>query len=140
MKKFWSNFFLRGLIGASGGPVILAVIYWVLGRTGTVDALIPDEVATGILSITLLAMTVAGMSAIYQQEQLPLVTAILIHGATLYLAYILTYLLNGWLLQQLVPILVFTGIFAAGYALIWVFIYFFTKAKTDRINAKLSKM
>ena len=140
MKKFWSDFFLRGLIGASGGPVILAVIYWILGRTGAVDTLTPDQVATGILSITLLAMMVAGMSAIYQLEQLPLLTAILLHGAALYLAYILTYLLNGWLQQQLVPILVFTVIFAAGYALIWVFIYLFTKARTERINAKLPKV
>ena len=32
---------------------------------------------------------------------------------------------------------IFTAIFAVGYALIWVCIYFSIKAKTDRINRKL---
>ena len=92
----------------------------------------------GILSITLLAFLVAGMTAIYQMEQLPLVTMILLHGAVLYIAYLLTYLLNGWLLNQLIPILVFTGIFIAGYALIWLIIYCITKKSTNDLNKKLA--
>ena len=139
MKKFWSDFFLRGLVSAAGGPVILAIIYWILGATGEITALSPNEVATGILTITLLALVVGGMTAIYRQEQLPLICAILIHGGVLYAAYIVIYLINGWLAQQPVPILVFTGIFIAGYALIWAFIYFVSRAKIARINAKLPK-
>ena len=73
----------------------------------------------GILTITLLAFIAAGMTAIYQMEQLPLPIMILLHGGALYIAYILTYLLNGWLQKSIVPILIFTGIFVAGYALIW---------------------
>ena len=137
MKKFWKEFLLRGLVCASGGPIVLAIIYGVLGATGAVEQFSPNEVCTGILSITLLAFTAAGMTAIYQMEQLPLPTMILLHGGALYIAYILTYLLNGWLKQQLMPILVFTGIFVAGYALIWLIIYFITKAKTDALNEKL---
>ena len=88
----------------------------------------------GMLSITLLAFIVAGMTAIYQIEQLPLPTMILLHGGALYLVYILTYLINGWLQNQLLPILVFTGIFIAGYALIWLIIYWVSKSKTEKIN------
>lgn len=139
MKKFWKEFFLRGLICASGGPLVLAIIYGTLGATGTVECFSPREVCFGILTVTLLAFTAAGMTAIYQMEQLPLPTAILLHGAALYVAYILTYLLNGWLQQQLVPILVFTSIFVAGYALIWLMIYFITKAKTETLNRKLKE-
>lgn len=139
MKKFWKEFLLRGLICASGGPIVLAIIYGVLGVTGAVEHFSPNEVCMGILTITLLAFIAAGMTAIYQMEQLPLPTMILLHGGALYIAYILTYLLNGWLQKSLVPILVFTGIFAAGYALIWLIIYFVTKAKTDALNAKLKE-
>ena len=118
MKNFWKEFLLRGLICASGGPIVLAMIYGILGAAGAVEAFSPREVCMGILTITLLAFTAAGMTAIYQMEQLPLPTMILLHGGALYIAYILTYLLNGWLQQQLLPILVFTGIFVAGYAVI----------------------
>ena len=139
MKKFWKEFFLRGLICAAGGPLVLAIIYGILGATGAVEALTPNEVCMGILTITLLAFIAAGMTAIYQAEQLPLPTMILLHGGALYLAYILTYLLNGWLANQLIPILVFTGIFIAGYALIWLIIYFVTKAKAEKINKMLKR-
>ena len=122
MKQFWKDFLLRGLICAAGGPIVLAIIYGILGATGAVESFTPQEVVTGILTITLLAFIAAGMTAIYQQEQLPLPMMILLHGGGLYIAYILTYLINGWLLSQLLPILVFTGIFLAGYALIWLII------------------
>ena len=134
MKAFWKEFLLRGLLCAAGGPLVLAIIYGILGATGAVESFTPGEVVTGILTISLLAFTVAGMTAIYQLEQLPLPMMILLHGGGLYIAYILTYLINGWLLTQLVPILVFTGIFLAGYALIWLIIYWTIKTKTQKIN------
>ena len=137
MKKFLKEFLLRGLICASGGPLVLAIIYGILGATGAVESFSPNEVCMGILTITLLAFIAAGMTAIYQMEQLPLPTMILLHGGALYIAYILTYLLNGWLQQQLLPILVFTGIFVAGYAVIWLIIYAVTKIKTEDLNKKL---
>lgn len=139
MKKFAKEFLIRGFLAASGGPVVLAIVYGILGATDVVSSFSPREVCLGILTVTLLAFIVAGMTAIYQLEQLPLISAILLHGAGLYTAYILIYLLNGWLQQQLVPILIFTAIFIAGYALIWLIIYAITKTKTEQINKKLKE-
>ena len=139
MKKFWKEFLFRGLICASGGPVVLAIIYGILGATGAVEAFSPREVCMGILTIMLLAFTAAGMTAIYQMEQLPLPIMILLHGGALYIAYILTYLLNGWLLNQQKPILVFTGIFIGCYGAIWTVIYNITRAKAKKINEKLKE-
>ena len=137
MKKFFSDFFLRGLVAAAFGPPVLAIIYWILGYTGAVESFSPNEVALGILTIELLALVVGGMTTIYQQEQLPLATAILIHGGILYATYIVIYLLNGWLQRKLMPILVFSVIFVTGYTLIWAFIYLFNKHRTRKINQYL---
>lgn len=137
MKKFGKEFIFRGLICAAGGPLVLAIIYGILGATGAVSQLSPHEVCMGILTITLLAFIVAGMTAIYQMEQLPLPTMILLHGGALYIAYILTYLINGWLLNQLMPILMFTGIFVAGYAIIWLVIYCVERSKAKKLNQML---
>ena len=134
MKKFWKEFFLRGLICAGGGPLVLAIIYGILGVSGAVEALSPQEVCMAILSIALLAFIAAGMTAIYQAEQLPLPIKILLHGGALYVAYLLTYLLNGWLENQWVAVAVFTGIFLAGYAIIWLIIFLVEKAKADKLN------
>ena len=137
MKRFFSDFFLRGLVAAAFGPPVLAIIYWILGRTGAVESFSPNEVALGILTIELLALVVGGMTTIYQQEQLSLASAILIHGGVLYVAYIVIYLINGWLQRQWMPILVFSVIFVTGYALIWLYIYLFNKHKTKKINQNL---
>ena len=137
MKQFFKEFLLRGLICAAGGPLVLAVIYGILGATGAAEAVSTTEACLGIITITLLAFIAAGMTAIYQLEQLPLPMMILLHGGALYIAYILTYLINGWLMNSLVPILVFTGIFLAGYALIWLIIYCIIKAKTAKLNRLL---
>lgn len=113
---------------------MLAIIYGILGATGAAETLSPQKVCMGILTITLLVFIVAGMTAIYQMEQLPLPTMILLHGGALYIAYILTYLINGWLPNILVPILIFTGIFVASYALIWLIIYLVERAKAEKLN------
>ena len=138
MKAFWKDFVLRGLMVAAGGPVILAIVYGILGATGAVSSFSPREVCLGILTVTLLAFIVAGMTAIYQLEQLPLATMILLHGLALYIAYLIIYLMNGWLKSQLIPVLVFTGIFIAGYAVIWGIIYCVTKNSTKDLNKKLA--
>ena len=137
MKKFLKEFLFRGLICAAGGPLVLAVIYGILGAAGAAETIPATEVSMGIVTITLLAFIAAGMTAIYQVERLPLATMILLHGGALYIAYILTYLMNGWLQNSLIPILIFTGIFLVGYALIWLIIYCIEKAKADKLNKLL---
>jgi hypothetical protein len=137
MKKFLKEFLFRGLICAAGGPLVLAVIYGILGATGAAETIPATEVSMGIVTITLLAFIAAGMTAIYQVEQLPLATMILLHGGALYIAYILTYLMNGWLQNSLIPILIFTGIFLVGYALIWLIIYCIEKNKAAKLNKLL---
>ena len=137
MKQFWKSFLLRGLICAAGGPLVLAAVYGILWATDTVTVLHPGQVCIAIVSIALLAFVVAGMTAIYQLEQLPVAIQILLHGGVLYIGYILTYLLNGWLQSSLTSLLVFSGIFIAGYAVIWLIIYLVEKAKAEKLNRLL---
>ena len=119
--------------------MVLAVLYGVLHRQGALDTLTVDQVCRGIFSLSALAFVAGGLNVLYQIERLPLMAAITIHGSVLYVSYMVTYLLNGWLMHQLVPILVFTGIFLAGYALVWGIIYFVEKAKAEKINLMLNK-
>ncbi len=137
MKKYVLEFIKRGLMAASGGPLILGIVYGIIGVTGEVASFAPSEVSMGILTVTLMAFIAAGITVVYQMEQLPLVSAIAIHAGGLYLDYLVMYLLNSWIPRDLAGIGIFTAIFAVGFALIWVGIYFSVKTKTDRINRKL---
>lgn len=139
MKKHILEFLKRGLMAAAGGPVVLAIVYGILGAVGVAESFTPAEVCTGILTVTLMAFLAAGITVVYRIEQLPLFWAILLHGGVLYADYILIYLLNGFLKRQLLPVLVFTGVFIVGYAVIWLIVYASIKAKTDSLNAQLQK-
>lgn len=139
MKKYAKEFCLRGLLAMGFGPVILAIIYGVLGATGTATVLSPSEVTKGILSITLMAFIAAGITSIYQVERLPLPMAIATHAVVLYLDYLVMYLFNDWIPRNTIAIGTFTVIFAAGFALIWVIIYFVNKRNTHLLNEKLAK-
>ena len=139
MKQAFFDFFRRGFTACGLGPLVLAVFYLVMRDRGDLETLTVDEVCLGIVSLSALAFIAGGMNFIYQIERLPLMAAILIHGSVLYVSYLVTYLLNGWLDWCAAAFLVFTAIFVLGYLAIWAVIYSVIKRNTDRINAILKK-
>ena len=139
MKHIVKDFLMRGMVAAGFGPLALVVFYLITAHHAGLETISVSEVCTGILSLTALAFIAGGMNSIYQIEELPLMVAVLIHGGVLYIAYLATYLINGWLEWGMTPVLAFTGIFAGCYLLIWVFIYSVTKKRTDRLSAFLKE-
>ena len=139
MKKFIKEFIRRGIMAAGIGPIVLAFIYLISQNIGITKTLSVNEVSTGIFSLTLLAFIAGGMNALYQLEKLPLILGILIHGLVLYVCYLLTYLINGWLEFGIMPLLVFTGIFIVGFFIIWIIICSVIQKKTENINKILKE-
>ena len=137
IKKYFKDFLLRGLVSMGFGPIVLSVVYGILGLCGVVDKLAVNEVVLGYLSITVLAFLCGGMTVVYQIEEIGLSKAITLHGIALYIAYAVVYLSNNWLKNGLIPFLVFTIIFVVGYALVWIVIYLITKRGTDSINKRI---
>ena len=139
MKKIILEFFHRGIIAASFGPIVLAILYLILQHHAAVDTLTVNEVCLGIFTLFALAFIAGGMNVIYQIERIPLMVAILIHGGVLYISYLSTYLLNNWLDWGVTPILVFSAIFVFGYLAIWAIIYSIIKKRTERLNVILKQ-
>ena len=139
MKRFILDFLRRGAFACGVGPIVLAVLYLILRGRGVLDTLTVEQVCLGILSLSVLAFMAGGLNALYQIERLPLMGAVSIHGGVLYLSYLGVYLLNDWLTWDPVSLLVFTGIFVAGYVVIWIVIYSMIKRRTASINELLEK-
>ena len=135
--KYYKRFILRGLVAMGFGPIVLAMIYGILGAVGVVESLPVSEFVFGVLTIVALAFLAGGITIVYQIEELGLSKAITAHGVILYLAYAVVYVTNNWLADGIIPFLVFTGIFVIGYLLVWLIIYFITKKSTDKINKNL---
>ena len=134
MKKTVLDFFRRGFSACGLGPVILAMLYLIFRQQHGLQTLTVDEVCAGIFSLTGLAFMAGGLNVVYHIERIPLMVAILIHGSVLYVCYLITYLVNGWLELGTMPILVFSGIFLVGYLVIWASIYGIIKKRTEQLN------
>lgn len=139
MKKIILEFFRRGMVACGFGPIILAILYLIFQRQVGIETLTVNEVCLGIFSISALAFIAGAMNAIYQIERLPLMVAVLIHGGVLYISYLVTYLLNGWLESDATPIFVFTVLFIFGYLAVWAVIYFTIRRNTEKVNEVLKK-
>lgn len=139
MKPFWKEFFLRALVAMGFGPIVLSVIYCILGAGGTIQTLGCLEVAKGYLSITAMAFIAGGITAIYQTEWIPLPFAIATHCCVLYADYLIMYLFNDWIPKNFRALGVFTAVFVGGYALIWLLIYLIHKKRIQALNQSLSK-
>ena len=137
MREMVMDFLRRGVTACGIGPLVLAMLYLIFKHNGMVESLTVNEVVVGILSLSALAFVAGGMNFVYKVERLPLVVAILIHGVVLYVSYLLTYLVNGWIEKSVVPVLVFTAIFVGGFVAIWVVIYMVMSSRTKSLNEKL---
>lgn len=138
MKSFLKGFAIRGLVAFGFGPVIMAIVYFCIALSGVEDALSLTEAAKQILLVSLMTFLAGGITAIYQIEKLPLPFAILIQAAVLYVDYIGIYLINGWLENSFVPIIVFTVIFVVGFAVVWGIVYLFTRKSAKKLNEQLN--
>lgn len=138
MKSFLKGFAIRGLVAFGFGPVIMAIVYLCIALSGVEDALSLTEAAKQILLVSLMTFLAGGITAIYQIEKLPLPFAILIQAAVLYVDYIGIYLINGWLENSFVPIIVFTVIFVVGFAVVWGIVYLFTRKSAKKLNEQLN--
>ena len=139
MKNMIAEFFRRGFVACGLGPIVLAIFYLIMQQQGMIQTLTVQQVCIGIFSLTALAFVAGGMNAIYQVERLPLMVAVSVHGCVLYISYLITYLLNGWLKRGITPILVFSGIFILGYLVIWAIIYFIIRHNTAKVNEMLKE-
>ena len=140
MKTYVSEFLRRGFASCGFGPIILAILYLIFQQQGNVKLLTVNEVCLGIFSLSILAFIAGGMNVVYQIERLPLMLAILIHGGVLYVSYLATYLVNGWLARGILPIVIFSGIFVFGYLIIWIVICTVMRKDTARVNEMLKKI
>ena len=135
MNKYAKEFLRRGLIFGGFGPIV----------AGIVLACVPAGEMTGgqvllaVVSTYLLAFIHAGASVFNQIEHWPLAKSMLCHFGSLYLAYSGCYVINSWIPFEPMMLLIFTGIFAVLYLLIWSIVMLCLRASAKKMNQKIQK-
>ncbi len=137
MKAQIKNFILRGLLFSSGGPLIYGIVILIIDLCGVDTMTCGVDIFKGIISTFLLAFCSAGISVIWQNEKLGIVTQSFIHGITIYLCYLITYLLNDWIPKEPLTIIIYSIIFFLTYLIIWIIVYFSQKQMIKKLNQQL---
>ncbi len=137
MNNYVKTFLLRGLMFGGFGPIILGIVYCILEKTIADFSLTGSEVFIGILSTYLIAFVQAGVSVFNQIEEWPIAKSLLFHFCTLYLVYVIAYLVNTWIPFIPAIIGIFTVIFAAIYFLVWFTVYICVKITSKKFNKEL---
>ena len=135
MNKYLRSFLQRGLIFGGFGPVITAVIYFIISASNVEVVLSGKDFLIVILSTYLLAFLHAGASVFNQIEEWPLAKSLFCHLGTLYLAYSGCYIINSWIAFEPIVLLIFTGVFVLVYFSIWLTVYLIIKTVEKKLNS-----
>lgn len=135
MNKYVKEFFLRGLMFGGFGPIILAIIYFIISKVHINTTFSGQEILLGNISVYLLAFVHAGASVFNQIEEWGLNKSIAFHFGVIYVAYSLCYLINTWIPFDIKVFGIFTAIFIAVYFVIWVTVYLCVRKSSKKINA-----
>ena len=128
---------MRGLIFGGFGPIVLAIVYYVISLFVSDITFSGKEILTGMISVYLLAFVHAGASIFNQIEEWGICKSIGAHFSVLYVAYSVCYLLNSWIPFDIKVFLIFTAIFVAVYSVVWIIVYMCVKKSCKIINEGL---
>ncbi len=134
MNEYVKNYFLRGLIFGGFGPIVMAIVLFILQLSGVYVVLNGTEVFTAIISTYILAFVQAGSTVFNQIENWSVAKSMLFHFVSIYLAYVVCYLINNWLPFDLKVVAIFTAIFIVAFLIIWLTVYFIVKRTSNKLN------
>ncbi len=119
------------------GPIVAGIVYFSLSYTVDGFSLGGMEVFVAILSTYLLAFVHAGVSVFNQIEEWSTAKSLLCHLSSLYLAYVLCYLINSWIPFDFKVLLIFTLSFVLLYFVVWICVVIGIKLTENKLNSKL---
>ena len=137
MNIYLKRFLQRGIAFGGFGPIILGIVFCVLSFAIEDFSLDGREVFFAIVSTYILAFVQAGASVFNQIEEWPIAKSTAVHFLTLYVVYVLCYLLNSWIPFDINIVLVFTAIFAVVYLVTWLTVVISIKLVSKKLNKQI---
>jgi hypothetical protein len=139
MNKYLKSFLQRGIAFAGFGPIITSIVFLFTSYSVENFSLNAKQIFIAMISTYILAFVHAGVSVFNQIESWSISKSLFCHLGSLYLVYILCYLVNSWIPFDINVILIFTAIFVATYFIIWLSVYFVVRSTSKKINSNLPK-
>ena len=137
MNRYLKEFLHRGLMFGGFGPMVGGIVFAILDLTLEDFSLGGVEMLIAILSTYVIAFVQAGATVFNQMEHWPLAKSMFCHFGLIYLAYLVSYLVNTWIPFEIVAVLIFTAIFVVAYLVVWLTVFLIVKSCEKRLNARI---
>lgn len=137
MNKYVKEFFHRGLMFGGFGPIVTAIVLLILSHKINDFSISGNQVFMAVVSTYIVAFVHAGSSIFHQIEHWSTMKGLFCQLGSLYLVYVLTYIINSWIPFEIAVILIFTAIFVFTYLVIWLIVYLCVKATSKKLSEKL---
>ena len=134
MNKYVKEFCIRGLIFSSLGPVVFGIVLMILGFCHVEIKLEGWQILLGIVSTLILAFVQAGSSVFEQIEEWSTFKSMFWHLLSIYLVYIVTYLVNSWIPLMWQVILIFSIAVIVTFLVIWLICYLVTRKTKKELD------
>lgn len=137
MNVYVKRFLHRGMMFGGFGPIIAAIIYFCISKSIPSFTIDGTEMLLTVVSTYVMAFLVAGASVFNQIEHWSFARSLFCHFSLYYIAYVTCYLVNAWIPFSWDALLIFTGVFVGGYALVWGIVYLCVRHTGKKLNEKL---
>jgi len=137
MNKYLKAFLQRGIAFGGFGPIVMALVLFIIEFSNVNISLSGAEVLLAVVSTYILAFVQAGASVFNQIEHWSIPKSLFFHFLSIYIAYTGCYLFNSWIPFDINVILIFTAIFIVVYFIVWLTVYLSVKHFSKKLNSKL---
>ena len=139
MNKYLKEFIKRGVAFSGLGPIVLGIVLAIISAcTEGGITLSGGEILLGVTSTYLLAFLQAGATVFNQIEEWSIAKSLFCHLGTVYIAYLLAYLMNSWIPHDITVVLIFTAIFAVCFFAIWLTVFLLVRAASRKMTDRLA--
>lgn len=138
MNKYVKEFFHRGLMFGGFGPIVSAIVFLILSYTIKDFSITANQVFMAVVSTYIAAFVQAGSSIFHQIEHWSTMKGLFCQLGSLYLVYVLAYIINSWIPFEIAVILIFTAIFVVAYLVIWLIVFLCVKATSKKLSEKIA--
>lgn len=137
MNKYLKDYLIRGLMFSGIGPLIFGIVALIIYLNDNIK-LTGIEIISGIFTTYVIAFVHAGSSVFPQIENFSKIKALFLQLISLYLAYTIGYLINGWIPFNIIVFIIYSSCFIGGFLLIWLIVYLLTKREVNKMNESLN--
>ena len=137
MNKYLKDYLIRGLMFSGIGPLIFGIVALIIYLNDNIK-LTGIEIISGIFTTYVIAFVHAGSSVFPQIENFSKIKALFLQLISLYLAYTICYLINGWIPFNIIVFIIYSSCFIGGFLLIWLIVYLLTKREVNKMNESLN--